>query len=150
MAEHTVRLATMTDLDEMLALYRHLYSDDPIIDPEVARAEWAKLISSGLTTVFAATIGDKPVSSCTLIVVPNVTRGGRPYALIENVVTHADHRRRGLGRAVLDAALSAAQAAACYKVMLATGSRQEETLRFYESAGFVRGEKTFFQISPPQ
>jgi hypothetical protein len=35
--------------------------------------------------------------------------------------------------------------AGCYKIMLATGSRREETLQFYESAGFERGGKTFFQ-----
>jgi hypothetical protein len=29
---------------------------------------------------------------------------------------------------------------------LATGSRREETPRFYEGAGFERGGKTFFQV----
>jgi hypothetical protein len=48
---------------------------------------------------------------------------------------------------VLRAALDNARQAGCYKVMLATGSRREETLRFYEQAGFERGVKTFFQAS---
>jgi hypothetical protein len=38
--------------------------------------------------------------------------------------------------------------AGCYKVMLATGSRREETLHFYEGAGFDRGGKTFFEAHP--
>ncbi len=66
--------------------------------------------------------------------------------MIENVVTHAAHRRLGLGRAVLHAALGAASGAGCYKVMLATGSRQESTLRFYEAAGFRRGSKTAVEV----
>jgi GNAT superfamily N-acetyltransferase len=66
--------------------------------------------------------------------------------VIENVVTHAQHRQAGLGRAVLSAALDAAWQADCYKVMLASGSRREATLRFYEGAGFERGGKTFFQV----
>jgi L-amino acid N-acyltransferase YncA len=58
----------------------------------------------------------------------------------------ADHRRMGLGRAVLSGALETAWQADCHEVMLATGSPREETLRFYESAGFERGGKTFFQM----
>lgn len=88
------------------------------------------------------------LSTCTLVTIPNLTRGVRPYGLIENVVTHPDHRRTGLGRSVLSFALDAAWQAGCYKVMLATGSRREETLRFYEKAGFDRGGKTFFEAHP--
>jgi ribosomal protein S18 acetylase RimI-like enzyme len=57
-------------------------------------------------------------------------------------VTHAAHRCQGHGRAVLDAALAAAWAAGCYKAMLLTGSQQDAIFRFYEAAGFRRGEKT--------
>jgi GNAT superfamily N-acetyltransferase len=141
-----IRLARRADLAGMLSLYRHLNPDDPA--PELAKAEvaWLALVGSDLTKVIVADAAGLLVSSCTLVIVPNLTRGVRPYGLIENVVTHADHRRTGLGRAVLSAALDAAWKADCYKVMLATGSRREETLRFYEAAGFERGGKTFFQV----
>ena len=66
--------------------------------------------------------------------------------MIENVVTHSGYRRTGLGRAVLRTALAFAWRAGCYKVTLATGSRRESTLRFYEGAGFLRGGKTCFEI----
>jgi GNAT superfamily N-acetyltransferase len=146
MPDIDIRLARCTDLAGMLSLYRHLNPDDPA--PELAKAEvaWLALIASDLTKVIVADAAGMLVSSCTLVIVPNLTRGVRPYGLIENVVTHADHRRTGLGRAVLSAALDAAWQADCYKVMLATGSRRDETLRFYEGAGFERGGKTFFQV----
>ncbi len=146
MLDIDIRLARRADLAGMLSLYRHLNPDDPA--PDLAKAEmaWLALIGSDLTKVIVADAAGVLVSSCTLVIIPNLTRGIRPYGLIENVVTHADHRRTGLGRAVLSAALGAAWAADCYKVMLATGSRREETLRFYEGVGFERGGKTFFQI----
>ena len=145
MADARIRLAAPGDLDGMLDLYHHLNPDDPRPSPAAAEAAWSALLASKLTSIFVAEAAGRPVSSCTLVIVPNLTRGARPYGLIENVVTHAAHRQRGLGQAVLKAAMDAAWAADCYKVMLATGSCEEATLRFYESAGFTRGGKTFFQ-----
>ncbi|MEY9181394.1 GNAT superfamily N-acetyltransferase [Bradyrhizobium sp. USDA 326] len=69
--------------------------------------------------------------------------------MIENVVTHADYRRHGLGRRVLARALEIGWQADCYKVLLATGSKRESTLRFYEGAGFERGGKTYFEVRCP-
>jgi GNAT superfamily N-acetyltransferase len=82
------------------------------------------------------------------MVIPNLTRGGKPYALIENVVTHAAYRGRGFGQAVLRAAVERAWAARCYKAMLMTGSKRASTLAFYEAAGFEQS-KTGFQVRRP-
>jgi len=149
MSSTIIRAAMRSDLPSLLELYRHLNPDDPQPDPVRAEAAWSILMDSGLIMVIVADAAGVAVSSCTIAIVPNLTRGARPYGLIENVVTLPDHRRTGLGRAVLSAALDAAWRADCYKVMLATGSRREETLRFYEGAGFERGGKTFFQARRP-
>jgi GNAT superfamily N-acetyltransferase len=132
----------------VLDLYQYLNPDDP--EPDAAKAEgaWSALMKSDLTTVMVAEAAGELVSTCTLVIVPNLTRGVRAFGLIENVVTHPGHRRTGLGQAVLSAALHAARSADCYKMMLATGSRREGTLRFYEKAGFHRGGKTFFEAKP--
>ncbi len=100
-------------------------------------------------TVIVAEAAEGLLSSCTLAIVPNLSRGGRSYGVIENVVTHADYRRRGLGRQVLLHALGVAWQADCYKVHLATGSKQETTLRFYAGAGFQPGGKTYFEVRRP-
>jgi len=133
------------DLPGVLGLYRHLNPDDPQPDADKAECAWSALMESEFMTVMVAEAAGELVSTCTLVIVPNLTRGVRPYGLIENVVTHPGHRRTGLGRAVLSAALEAAWSADCYKVMLATGSRREETLRFYEKSGFRQGGKTYFE-----
>ncbi|MBI5604401.1 MAG: GNAT family N-acetyltransferase [Deltaproteobacteria bacterium] len=74
--------------------------------------------------------------------------GGRPYGLIENVVTHKNYRRRGHGKAVLHHALNYAWSKGCYKVMLLTGRKDESTYRFYESAGFDQNAKQAFLAKP--
>ena len=84
------------------------------------------------------------VSSCVCVVIPNLTRNVRPYALIENVVTHPDYRKRGLASACLEYARQIAQKENCYKIMLLTGAKDEATLHFYRQAGFNSSEKTAF------
>ena len=146
MLKPVIRPATSEDLAGVLALYRQLNPDDPVLDVAGAAPVWAAVLGSGLTTPFVAENEGRLVSSCTLAIVPNLSRGARPYGVIENVVTDEGHRRSGLGRAVLEAALDKAWAADCYKVLLATGSRRESTLRFYEGVGFTRDAKTYFEI----
>lgn len=149
MTEAIVRTATDDDLPQLLNLYRHLHPHDPELDTAAAERVWSNLLASGFTTVIVAQAAELLVSSCTLAIVPNLSRGGRSYGVIENVVTHADHRRLGLGRRILAHALDIADRADCYKVLLATGSKRETTLRFYEGAGFERGGKTYFEVRRP-
>jgi len=146
MMEALVRVATESDLPGVLDLYRHLHSDDPRLDAAHAERVWSTLLTSSLMTVVVAHAAETLVSSCTLAIVPNLSRGGRSYGAIENVVTHANYRQRGLGQRVLAFALDLARQADCYKVHLATGSKRESTLRFYQNAGFHRGGKTYFEI----
>jgi GNAT superfamily N-acetyltransferase len=148
MIEPIVRSATQSDLGEVLSLYRHLHPDEQMDEAKAERV-WSLLLSSDVTTVIVVQAGNRLVSSCTLAIVPNLSRGGRSYAVIENVVTHADYRRQGLGRRVLEHATDLAWKEDCYKIILATGSQRESTLRFYEGAGFQRGGKTYFEIRRP-
>ncbi|EIG56506.1 GNAT family N-acetyltransferase [Bradyrhizobium sp. WSM1253] len=142
MKDAIVRHATEHDLHQVLNLYRHLHPHEAQLEPATAERVWSNLLSSSFVTV----AGERLLSSCTLAIVPNLSRGGRSYGVIENVVTHADHRKLGLGRRVLTYALEIASQADCYKVHLATGSKRETTLRFYERAGFERGGKTYFEV----
>jgi len=73
-----------------------------------------------------------------------LTRGVRPYALIENVVTHPAYRGKGLATRCLQFARETAERENCYKIMLLTGAKDEKTLEFYRRAGFNSSDKTAF------
>ena len=143
-----IRSVAMADLPTLLALYRHLNTEDPVLDLQLAQSRLAEILTHPGMTILAAFDGDRAVSSVTLVVIPNLTRGGAPYALIENVVTHADYRQRGLAGAVIHAAFATAWEKNCYKVMLLTGSKNPATLRFYANCGFKQ-DKTGFHIRRP-
>jgi len=144
----TIREIADAELSALLFLYAHLHPDGERLPPDEAAPLWETLRRDPNQHHLGAYQDGSLVSACTLVVVPNLTRGGRPYGLIENVVTHPDYRRRGLGTAVLKHALQIAWERGCYKVMLLTGSKNESTLRFYEKAGFERGVKTGFVARP--
>lgn len=147
-ADIVLRPVANADLATLLALYRHLNTEDPSLDMQLAESRFAEILIHPGMTIFAAFAGAQAVSSVTLVVIPNLTRGGAPYALIENVVTHADYRRRGLAGAVIRKAIASAWEKSCYKVMLLTGSKDPATLRFYANCGFTQ-DKTGFQIRRP-
>ena len=149
MSTSNVRPARPSDLSGVLALYRQLNPSDPLLDNSLAESTWTALLSCGFTTVFVAELREVLVSTCTLAIVPNLSRGARPYGVIENVVTDAGHRRMGLGRSILDAACQMAWDSNCYKILLATGSQNEKTLSFYQNSGFRRNAKTYFEKRRP-
>lgn len=146
-----IRPVETSDLDALQALYSHLTP----VDAELDSTEAARILAAfgaypGSVILGAFDEGDL-VGSCALVIDPNLTRGGAPFGLIENVVTRSDRRRVGLGRAVLRAACDRAWAAGCYKVMLLAGSTDPAVLGFYVAAGFDQS-KTGFQKRrlPPQ
>ena len=83
----------------------------------------------------------KVVSSVQMAIVETLTHNVRPFAVIENVVTHADYRNRGFASALLERASEIARKRRCYKVFLETGSNKESTLNFYRKNGFAIDEK---------
>ena len=147
-----IREAVPSDAADLMDLYRnHLTRHPPEEDP--ARAEWeAMLAGFNADPGYHLLVGEvdgRAVCSVTVVVIRNLTHGLRPYAVIENVVTHADFRKQGLASRLLEAAVSIARDAGCYKVMLMTGSKQESTLQFYRNNGFRTDLKTAFLLPLP-
>ena len=83
----------------------------------------------------------KVVSSVQMAIIESLTHNVRSFAVIENVVTHAEYRNRGYASALLERASEIARERGCYKVFLETGSNRESTLNFYRNNGFVIDEK---------
>lgn len=133
------------DIEALVALYKELDRAEPGLDLETGRQRLAALAAITGSAVLVGREAGAVVATVTLIVIPNLTKGGRPYGLIENVVTAETARGRGFGTALLHAATERAWAAGCYKVMLMTGSSDPATLAFYTRAGFEQS-KTGFQI----
>ena len=62
-------------------------------------------------------------------------RGGK-MGHIEDIVSHGDFRKKGIGRAILDALYIIAQENGCYKVTLQC---EERNIEFYQKCGYKLG-----------
>ena len=139
-----VREAEKQDLDELLKLYLFLHEDSiPELNVRLEKT-WDQIIEDPDHHLIVNEIDGRIVSSCVCVIIPNLTRNCRPYAFVENVVTHADFRGKGYAGECLDYAKQIAEKENCYKMMLLTGSKKPETLHFYEKAGYNSSDKTAF------
>ncbi len=128
------------DLDGALALYRDLVGDIPLPEGDAAAASWAAILAHPDTTVWGLEVDGEIRAMATLHILPNMTFGARPYALVENVVTSTLHQGQGFGRRLMDYVISQAWDAGVYKIMLLTGT-SIGARGFYEKLGFSGDQK---------
>lgn len=139
-----IREAKYSDLDEILQLYLYLHEESNPEDTEHLRNTRENILNDINHHLIVCEEDDKVVASCVCVIIPNLTRNVRPYAFVENVVTHGDYRKKGYATACLHFAKQIAEENHCYKIMLLTGSKEERTLNFYRNAGYNNSDKTAF------
>ncbi|MBO5165221.1 MAG: GNAT family N-acetyltransferase [Lachnospiraceae bacterium] len=139
-----IREACKKDLKQILELYLFLHETDVPEESEHLRQTWDKIITDENHHLIVCEVDGKIVSSCVCVIIPNLTRNVRPYAFIENVVTHEAYRGKGYATDCLNYAKRIAEQNHCYKMMLLTGSKRESTLNFYKNAGYNSADKTAF------
>ncbi len=139
-----IREINATDFDGLMLLYTQLHSNPFPEKSDKLETLWHKILSDPNHHIIVAELDGKIVSSCVCVIIPNLTHGQQPYAVIENVITDSAYRKRGLAAACLNYAKEIAQKENCYKLMLLTGSKEETTLKFYEQAGYNCNDKTAF------
>ncbi len=139
-----VREIAENDFDGLLRLYTQL-RDNPFPEKnDKVIGIWESILSDKNHHLIVAEENGILVSSCVCVIIPNLTHEQRPYALIENVITDENYRKKGHATACLNFAKEIARRENCYKMMLLTGSKSKDTLSFYEQAGYNRKDKTAF------
>ena len=139
-----VREIRENELKALLDLYLHLHETAvPEMSAHLMKT-WDTILHDKNHHIIVNEVDGRIVSSCVCVIIPNLTRGVRPYAFVENVVTHAEYRGQGYASACLAYAKEIAERENCYKIMLLTGAKDEKTLGFYERAGFNSTDKTAF------
>jgi ribosomal protein S18 acetylase RimI-like enzyme len=143
-----IRMATEADLPRVVELLAQLSPGDPsredvssplpynyhLVFREMTRARQQLLVAEARKRI---------VGTLTLVIVPNLSHRGTPYAVIENVVVDTKQRSRGIGEALVRRAIEEARNTGCYKVSLTSNKRRKDAHRFYERLGFARTHEAF-------
>ena len=139
-----IRQAKPEDAQDLKTLYFDFLTHFPPKE-EQDMNRWADVISrfekSEDKFLLVVEEDGKAVSSVQVAIIEGLTHNVRPFAVIENVVTHGEYQNRGFASALLEKATEIAKEFNCYKIFLETGSNKESTLNFYRKNGFVIDEK---------
>lgn len=143
-----IRLATRTDLAGLLALYRELRPNDPELPTELAEKTLAELLINPNVALIVVEENQQLIASCMLGLIPTLTNGARPFAMIEHVITNNQCRGKGIGTRMLCFAIELAWQKNCYKVMLLSGMQRPEAHRVYEKLGFRGDVEKGYALKP--
>ncbi|MFR8002569.1 MAG: GNAT family N-acetyltransferase [Hydrogeniiclostridium sp.] len=142
-----IRRAKKEDAAQLKEPYfRHLMFSPP--KEEQNMGKWAEALELfERSESYYLLVGEEEgnlVSFVTLVIIENLTHNHRPYAVIENVVTHASYKGRHYATALMEEAAETARKHDCYKIMVMTCSKRKSTLDFYKNCGYSATEKTGF------
>jgi len=137
-----IRQATEEDIPRILELYRELAITTSEVElswspsPDDYRRVLAEICAAPGHELLVAEDQGQVVGTMVLLIVPNLSHGACPWALVENLVIGHEQRRRGLGRLLMDYAMARARDAGCCRIVLSSDKRRHEAHRFYRSLGF--------------
>ncbi|QUC66101.1 GNAT family N-acetyltransferase [Aristaeella hokkaidonensis] len=139
-----IREATPEDAEALKVLYFDYLTKYPPTEEQDMKT-WKEILAEynrdPYNYILVIEEDGQVVSSVQLGIIRSLTHNVRPFAVVENVATHADYRQKGYASALLQKAAEIAKECNCYKLSLETGSNRESTLNFYRQNGFAIDEK---------
>jgi ribosomal protein S18 acetylase RimI-like enzyme len=87
-------------------------------------------------TLFVAEHDGEVVGAADLLIAPNLSHRGLPWAVMENVIVDERMRRKGIARELVQHLVNVAKKSGCYKIGLSSDKRRTAAHRLYKSLGF--------------
>jgi len=132
-----IRRAEIADLPIVLRLLAEMHNEEPpdFRDQRVTEV-FQEILRRPDRALLVAVTDEEIVGTLDLLIVPNLSHGGQPWAIIENVVVNASYRRKGIGGLLLEAATELAESAGCYKLQLVSHAKRDAAHALYRHAEF--------------
>jgi len=138
MKKMLIRRAAEKDLLFILELYNELnqaYDQDHSGNCRDYYALWRQIDSEPLHHILVAERAGLVTGTATVIIIPNLGHGGRPWSALENVVVAESLRGLGIGRALITEAVNLSREHNCYKMSLTSNLSRHVAHEFYRQLG---------------
>jgi GNAT superfamily N-acetyltransferase len=143
-----IREALLDDIPQLSELLAVLFAQEADFTPDVERqARGLRLILENPDSgrVYCAVQSDAIVGMVMILFTISTAEGGRA-AWLEDMVVPPNWRGQCIGRRLLARAIAGARAAGCTRITLLTDRTNQNAMRFYSQAGFVRSEMIPFRL----
>ena len=135
-----IRRATRADVPAIRDLYAGDYlsaNKDVVGSLGAALEAFDDIEARPDDTLYVAEIDGRVVGTLQLTILRYLTYGGARVGLIEAVHVAESERNRGIGRAMMRAAIEEARRRGCNRVQLTSNKQRKDAHRFYERLGYV-------------
>ena len=144
-AAASIREASSADIEVLLGLYQLLeFKPTQNLSREAAQARFERYQEYPNYRIYVAELGQEIVGTFALIIVDSMAHSGRPFAVVEDVVVSEDCQGRGIGKRMMEFAMSRCKEFGCYKLTLSSHLKRQKAHSFYESLGFEKHGFSFF------
>jgi GNAT superfamily N-acetyltransferase len=144
-----VRPAVPGDLSAILSLLSEMHNEKRSGDPTEHEIKlFKRVLVQPLRTLLVAEVEGQVVGTADVIVVENLSRNGRSWAMVENFVVTRKLRKRGYGKELMLRAIRISEDLGCYKIQLVSNERRAQAHELYRHLGFdapVRGFRRYLE-----
>lgn len=138
------REATREDLPEILRLYAQPELDDGrVLALNDAERLFERMAAYPDYRIYVALDGEAVVGTFAMLVMDNLGHMGTPSAIVEDVAVDPQRHGRGIGRAMMQHAMTLSASKGCYKLTLSSNLKRSKAHAFYEAIGFERHGYSF-------
>jgi GNAT superfamily N-acetyltransferase len=130
-----VRRAELTDLRQLIELFNEMHEESDIVSAE-AQQTLIEVLAESNRAVLVAEIDGVVVGTVDVAVHGNLSRGMKPWAIVENVMVTEAARRKGVARALMTSAEHFARESGCYKIQLVSGIENHASHHLYRLLGY--------------
>jgi GNAT superfamily N-acetyltransferase len=130
--------ASRADIPELVELLHILFTQEHELEPDAAKQRRALemiLADDSRARIYVAREGARVIAMAALHFTTSTAEGGK-VAWFEDCIVRPEHRRRGIGKALLEHAIAQARAAGALRVMLLTDGDNHSAQALYRKSGF--------------
>lgn len=143
----SIRPATIRDLHAILSLYAQPELDDGnVLTAQKAQEIFSEMTASPNFTVYVAESNSRIIGTFEHVIIPRLVGSS---AIVEDVAVAPEWQGKGVGKQMMDFAVSKSIKAGCQQLTLSSNLKREKAHRFYENLGFNRDGYSFLPQPRP-